>query len=96
MLPCNMNGTWDCLLAAASFDDLNNPFNASEEMDSNDNTLLKISNHEDQKLRSGFRISVFRMSVYVDIGAVRLYRDGKASGWHAGVFLAAPTVNAAT
>jgi hypothetical protein len=30
--------------------------------------------------------------VYVDIDAVRLYRAGKASCWHAGVLLAAPTV----
>jgi hypothetical protein len=31
-------------------------------------------------------------SVYVDSDAVRLYRAGKASCWHAGVMLAAPTV----
>jgi hypothetical protein len=31
------------------------------------------------------------ISVYVDSGAGRLYRAGKASGWHAGVLLAAPT-----
>ena len=30
--------------------------------------------------------------MYVDSDAVRLYRAGKASGWHAGVLLAAPTV----
>jgi hypothetical protein len=30
--------------------------------------------------------------VYSD--AVRLYRAGKASGWHAGVLLAAPTIHA--
>jgi hypothetical protein len=29
--------------------------------------------------------------VYVDSDAVRLYRAGKAFGWHAGVLLAAPT-----
>jgi hypothetical protein len=28
----------------------------------------------------------------VDIDAVHLYLAGKASGWHAGVLLAAPTV----
>jgi hypothetical protein len=32
------------------------------------------------------------LSVYVDIDAVRLYRAGKASCWHARVLLAAPTV----
>jgi hypothetical protein len=32
------------------------------------------------------------LSVYVDIDAVRLYLAGKASCWHAGVLLAAPTV----
>jgi hypothetical protein len=32
------------------------------------------------------------LSVYVDIDALHLYRAGKASGWHAGVLLAAPTV----
>jgi hypothetical protein len=32
------------------------------------------------------------ISVYVDSDAVRLYLAGKASGSHAGVFLAAPTV----
>ena len=30
--------------------------------------------------------------MYVDSDAVRLYRAGKASRWHAGVLLAAPTV----
>jgi hypothetical protein len=37
---------------------------------------------------------LFMISVYVDSDAVRLYRAGKASGSHAGVWLAAPTVNA--
>ena len=32
------------------------------------------------------------VSVYVDIDAVRLYLAGKASGWHAGVLMVAPTV----
>ena len=39
-----------------------------------------------------FTVTVPYVSVYVDSDAVRLYRAGKASGWHAGVLLAAPTV----
>jgi hypothetical protein len=35
---------------------------------------------------------VLTLSVYVDIDAVHLYRAGKASCWHAGVLMAAPTV----
>jgi hypothetical protein len=35
--------------------------------------------------------SLTMVSVYVDSDAVRLYRAGKASVWHAGVLLAAPT-----
>ena len=31
---------------------------------------------------------------YVGSDAVRLYRAEKASSWHAGVLMAAPTVNA--
>jgi hypothetical protein len=33
------------------------------------------------------------ISVYVDSDAVRLYLAGKASVWHAGVLLAAPTAS---
>jgi hypothetical protein len=47
-------------------------------------------------LMKGPRCTAFctldKVSVYVDSDAVRLYRAGKASGWHAGVLLAAPTV----
>jgi hypothetical protein len=36
---------------------------------------------------------VLKVSVYVDSDAVRLYRAGKASVWHAGVLLAVPTAS---
>ena len=39
-------------------------------------------------------IVYFEISVCVDIDAVRLYRAGTASGWHAGVLLATPTIHA--
>jgi hypothetical protein len=51
--------------------------------------LLQTWKHQHTLYREAV---VLTLSVYVDSDAVRLYRAGKASVWHAGVFLAAPTV----
>ena len=44
------------------------------------------------RARGSERCYAPRLSVYVDSDVVRLYLAGKASCWHAGVLLAAPTV----